>query len=60
MWNEEVESHKEYGWFIKGASETIENEAREQKWEFCVMGNLLAGKGVIRAREGRIRGGQGF
>ena len=32
-----VKSHDESGWFVKGASETIKNEAKEQKWGFCVM-----------------------
>ena len=54
---------------IKGVSETIENEAKEQKSGFLSMllvtlgasllGNLLAGKCTIRADEGTIRAGEG-
>ena len=48
---------------IKGFSETIENKAKEQKGGFLSMilgtlgasllGNMLAAKGLIRAREGQ-------
>ena len=58
---------------LKGASETIENEAKEQRGGFLSMllGTLgasllgdilskgLSGKGVIRAGEGTIRAGYG-
>ena len=54
-----VESLEESGLLIKGVSETIENEAKEQKGGFrsmllsslaaSVLGSLLAGKGVARA-----------
>ena len=54
---------------IKSISETIENEAKEQKGEFLPMilgkiaagllGNMLAGKRVIRASEGVIRAREG-
>ena len=57
----------------KGASETIQNEAKEQRGGFLSMllGTLgaslvgdilskgLSGKGVIRASEGTIRAGEG-
>ena len=55
---------------IKGVSETIKNEAKEQKRGFLslllstldasLLGNLLEGKGTIRAGEGTIRAGQSF
>ena len=58
-------------WFIvKGFSETIKNETKEQKGGFLSMllgtlgasllGNLLAGKGAISARESTIRAGKGI
>ena len=47
---------------IEGVSETIKNEAKEQKGGFnsmllgtlgaSLLGNILAGKGVMRAGEG--------
>ena len=47
---------------MKGASETIQNEAREQKGEFLgmllgtlgasLLGNLLTGKRLTRVNEG--------
>ena len=56
---------KNQGLLIKGISETIKNEAKEQKAGFLPMllgklvasmlGSALAGKGVIRAGEGTIR-----
>ena len=52
---------------IKGIIETIKNEVKEQKGRFlsillgtlpaCIIGNILTGKGVIRAGEGVIRPG---
>ena len=52
---------------IKGVSETIKNEAKEQKggflwtlldtWGASLLGNPLTGRGVIRAGEGKIRVG---
>ena len=52
---------------LKGASETIKNESKEQKGGFLSMllgilgasllGNLLTGKGTARAGEGTVRGG---
>ena len=54
---------------LKGVSETIQNEAKEQKGGFLSMllgtlgasllGNILAGKGINRAGEGVIRAGYG-
>ena len=56
-----VKSLEESGLLIKGISETIKNEAKEQKGRFLsmllgtlvasVLGNALAGKGLIRAGE---------
>ena len=55
---------------IQGFSEIIKNETKEQKGRFLSMllgalsasllGNLSAGKGVMRASEGAIRAGQDF
>ena len=54
---------------LEGVSETIKNEAKEQKGGFLSMllgtlgasllGNMLAAKGVIRAGEGTARVGCG-
>ena len=57
---------------LKGVSETIKDEAKEQKGGFLTMllgalgalaasllGNMLVGKGTIRAGEGTIRTGYG-
>ena len=54
---------------LKGVSETIKNESKEQKGGFLSMllgilgasllGNLLTGKGTARAGEGTVRGGYG-
>ena len=61
-----IRSLEESGLLIKGVSETIKNEAKEQKGVFLSMllgnlgtsllGNLLAG--TIRAEEGKIRVGE--
>ena len=61
---------EESGSLIKGVSETIQNETKEQKGGFLTMflltlgasllGNLLTGKGTIRTGEGTIRTGQDF
>ena len=57
------------GLLLKGVSETIRNEAKEQKGRFLSMllgtldasllGNILAGKGTNRAGEGVIRADYG-
>ena len=62
-----VSSLEDSGLLLKGVNETIKNEAKEQKGEFISMllgtlgasllGNMLAGKGVIRVREGTVRVG---
>ena len=55
---------------IKGLRETIENEEKEQKGGFLsillktlgasLLGNLLTGKGTIKAGNGTIRAGYDF
>ena len=59
-----VKSVEDSGLLIKGVSETIKNEAKEQKRGFLggasLLGNLLTGKGTIRAGEGTIRAGENF
>ena len=65
-----TESLEESGLLIKGVGETIKNEEKEQKGgllgmllgTLCasLLGNLLTGKGIIRAGEGKIRAGQSF
>ena len=75
--NEEMEdimkiakSLEESGLLIKGRSETIKNEVKEQKGRFLwmllgilaasILGHALAGKGVITTGQGVIRAGQDF
>ena len=57
-----VKSLEESGLLIERVSEAIKNEAKEQKGAFIGMliGNLLTGKGTIKADEGTIRGGENF
>ena len=68
-----VKFHEDSNVLLKGVSETIQHEAKEQKGGFLSMllGTLgasflndvlskgLSGKGVIRASEGTIRAGYG-
>ena len=64
-----VESLEESGLLIKSVSETIENEEEKQKSGFLVilsgtlgatlLGNMLAGKEVIRPDEEVIRADEG-
>ena len=64
-----VKSLEDSGLLLKGVSETIQHEAKEQRGGFLSMllstlgasllGDLLSGKGVIRAGEGTIRAGYG-
>ena len=68
-----VKSLEDSGVLLKGVSETIQNEAKEQRGGFLSMllGTLcaslvgdvlskgLSGRGVIRAGEGTIRAGEG-
>ena len=75
--NEEMEdimkiakSLEESGLLIKGFSETIKNEAKEQKGGFLgillgilaasMLGSALTGRGLIKAGERTIRGGENF
>ena len=65
-----VKSLEESGLLIKGISETITNEAKEQKGGFLpmllgtlaarILGNVLTGEGLMKADEGTIRAGQDF
>ena len=60
-----VKSLEDSGLLLEGVSETIKNEAKEQKGGFLIMllgtlgasllGNVLTGKGVIRAGEGTAK-----
>ena len=64
-----VKSLEDYGLLLNGVSETIQNEAKEQKGGFLIMllitlgssflGNMLAGKGINRAGQDLIRAGYG-
>ena len=64
-----VKSLEGSGLLLKGVSETIQNETKEQKGGFLSMllgtlgasllGNILAGKGINRAGEGAIAKRQG-
>ena len=64
-----VRSLEDSGLLLEGISETIKNETKEQKAGFLSMllgtlgasllGNMLAGKGVVRAGEGTISSGYG-
>ena len=63
-----VKSLEESGLLIKGISETIKNEAKEQKGGFLsillgtlaasILGNALAGKGILRVCEKVTRAGE--
>ena len=65
-----VKSVEESGSLIKGVSETIKNEGKEQNGGFLgmllgtigasLLGNLLTGKGTIRAGEVTISAGETF
>ena len=64
-----VKSPVDYGLLLEGFSEAIKNEAKEQQGGFLSMvlgtlhasllGNMLVGKGFIRAGEGTVRAGYG-
>ena len=51
---------------LKGVTKTIENETKEQKWGFLgmllgtlgasLLGNVLIGKGIVRAGSGNNKG----
>ena len=65
-----VKSLEKSGLLIKGVSEKIKNEAKEQKGRFrsmlldilgpSLLGNLLTGKDTTTAAEGTIRAGEDF
>ena len=65
-----VKSLEDSGLLLKGVSETIQNEAKEQKGGFLSMllgtlgasllGNLLTGKGVNKKGKGIHRAGEGI
>ena len=64
-----VKSLEDSDLLVDGITETVKNEVKEQKGGFLSMllgtldasllGNMLAGRGVIRAGEGTIRAGYG-
>ena len=63
-----VKSLEESGLLIRGISGAIKNEVKEQKGRFLsmllgmlaasILGNVLAGRGVIRMGEGVVRAGE--
>ena len=65
-----VKSLKESGLSTYGVIETIKNQAKEQKEGFLrmllgtlnasLLGNLLTGRGTIRASEDTVRASQNF
>ena len=64
-----VKSLEDLGLLLKGVTESVQNEVKEQRGGFVSMllgtlsasllGNLLAGKGIHRAGEGIVRAGEG-
>ena len=64
-----IEALENSGISLKGVSKTIENETKEQRGGFLCMllgtlgasllGNLLTGKGIVRAADGIVRAGEG-
>ena len=64
-----IEALENSGILLKGVTKTIENETKEQRGRFISMllgtfgasllGNLLTGKGMVRARGGIVRAGEG-
>ena len=64
-----VKSLEDSGLLLKGVTESVPNEMKEQKGEFFSMllgalganllGNRLTGKGIHRAGEGIVRAGEG-
>ena len=61
-----VKSLEDSGLLLKGVSETIQNGPKEQKGRFLsillgtlgasLLGNILAGKGIVRAGYGNKKG----
>ena len=66
-----VKSREDSGLLLKGVTETVQNEVKEQKEGFLSMllgtlgssllGNLLTGRGIYRAGKGKgiVRAGEG-
>ena len=64
-----VKSLEDSGFLLRGVTESVQNEVKEQKGGFLSMslgtlgatllGNLLTGKGIHRAGEGSVRAGEG-
>ena len=64
-----VKSLEDSGLLLKGLTESVQNEVKEQKGAFFSMllgtlganllGNLLTGKRIRRAGEGIVRAGEG-
>ena len=64
-----IEALENSGILLKGVTKTIENETKEQRGGFLSMllatlgasllGNLLTGKGIMRAGDGIVRAGEG-
>ena len=64
-----VKSLKDSGLLLKGVTESVQNEVKEQKVGFLstllgtlgvrLLGSLLAGKRIHRAGEGVVRAGEG-
>ena len=64
-----IEALENSGILLKGISKTIENETKEQRAGFLsillgtlgasLLGNLLTGKGMMRAGDGIVRAGEG-
>ena len=64
-----IEALENSGILLKGVSKTIENETKEQRGGFLsillgtlgasLLGNLLTGKGIMRAGDGIVRAGEG-
>ena len=64
-----VKSLEDSGLLLKGVTEPVQNDVKEQRGGFLSMflgtlganllGNILAGKGIHRAGEGIVRTGEG-
>ena len=64
-----IEALENSGILLKGVSKTIENATKEQRGSFLsillgilrasLLGNLLTGKGIMRAGDGIVRAGEG-
>ena len=64
-----IETLENFGILLKGVSKTLENETNEQRGGFLrmllgtlgasLLGNLLTGKGIMRAGDGIVCAGEG-